>query len=77
MESYKIYLSRSQEAARRIASSFKVGDGDIKGTGSGMVHEDNPCIPAMYKGYFYCTVKLKATGDNGEQYAPTYELTIC
>ena len=41
MKSYKIYLTRSNEAAQRIAKSFSVSDADIQRVGSGMVHEDN------------------------------------
>jgi len=80
MSSYKIYLTKSSEVAGRIAKSFggENRTADIGTIGHG--HADGKeLIPATYygKGYFYCIVELKPPGENGENYAPTYELTIC
>ena len=75
MNSYKIYLTKSMEAARRLATTFVVGD-DIQNVSSGMVEEDTIQIPEIYhgRGYFYCLVEL---AENGEHDSPTYDLTIC
>ena len=75
MKSYKIYLTKSSEVARRIAKTFQVGD-DIQRASTGKVQRDTELVPAVYhgKGYFYCAVTL---AENGEHDAPAYELTIC
>ena len=75
MNSYKVYLTRSSEVARRIAKSFDINVADILSVSHGMAHEDNELIPAIYggKGYFYCIVTLAPV----ESEAPTYELTVC
>ena len=78
MPSYKIFLTKSSEVARRIQASFS-GDfatEDITRTSQGKVNEDSELIPAIYhnKGFFYCTVELAPFGEND---TPTYELTIC
>ena len=78
MLSYKIYLTKSHEAAVRIANSFSgnMRASDIKSVTYGKVDEDTDLVPAVYhgKGYLYCAVTL---GENGENDAPVYELTIC
>jgi hypothetical protein len=77
MNSYKVYLTKSGEVARRIEKSydgcFAGKGGDVQGIGLGKFVGDNELIPAVYqnKGYHYCIVTLK---DNG---TPTYELIIC
>jgi len=77
MLSYKIYLTKSLEAAGRIALSFggENKTDDILRVKHGKMNGED-CIPKIYrdKGFYFCIVELK---ENGENDTPTYELTIC
>ena len=80
MLSYKIYLTKSPEVAKRISLSFsgEMKTGDMVRVGHGSADGDDR-IPAIYhgKGFHYCIVELIENDENGKPYAPTYELTIC
>ncbi len=80
MLSYKVYLTKSSEVAKRIGLSYsgEMRPEGIECVGHGSADGDDR-IPAIYhgKGYHYCIIELSAHGENGEHYAPTYELTIC
>ena len=77
MTSYKIYLTVAPEVARRLAMTF---DGNNRAEDVKLVYTGQACgddrIPSIYydKEYYCCIVELK---ENGENDAPTYELTIC
>jgi len=77
MKSYRVFLTKSHEAAKRIAKSFS-GEGhtdDIESVEHGKAVDDAR-IPVIYHGksYFYTIVTMQ---ENGENDAPEYELTIC
>lgn len=80
MTSYMIYITKSDEAAARIAKSFsgELWTDDILDVSHGAVNSDER-IPAIYhgRGNFCCVVELRDHGENGVEYPPTYELTIC
>ncbi len=75
--SYRIYLTKSTEAAIRISKTFEgeFATSDIRRVDRCQADGDAR-IPAIYhgKGFYCCAVELD---DHGAQYAPTYELTIC
>lgn len=78
MPSYKIFLTKSAEAARAIAKGFSMNisgriDG-VKSVSYGYV-EGCEAIPKMYhdKKYFYCTVEL----ENLDGTAAKCEIIIC
>ena len=77
MASYRIYLTKSAEAAARIAHSFEGEDKteDVGSVSHGKLCGED-CVPKIYhgKGYFCCIVELSECGEDD---APTYELTIC
>lgn len=76
MSSWKIFLTKSPEVARLIASTSKeqYRKKDVFGVSCGPV--DHDCrIPEIYhdKGYHFCAVEYK----NGEDWGnPAYELVI-
>ena len=72
MTSYKIYLTKSPEAAELIAEGFKRPEDWIT-TMSGAVSEVlTPHIPSIYydQQYFHATVQVKSDKEK-------YELVIC
>ena len=72
MISYKVYLTKSAEAAELIARGFDRPEGWIR-TGYGAVSENlTPYIPSIYfnKGYFHATLQTKSDKEE-------YKLTIC
>lgn len=72
MTSYKIYLTKSAEAAKLLSNGFEHDDNWIS-TGYGAVSENlTPHIPSIYfsKGYFHATLQTKSDKEE-------YELTIC
>jgi len=76
MSSYKIYLTKSSEVAGLIARARggELKTEDVISIGHGAILNDER-IPAIYhnKGYFYCAVELKNSGNDNM----TYELIIC
>lgn len=78
MSSYKVFLSKSNEAVYAIAHGFgcdmtgKVNS--VKSVKCGMA-DDKELIPAMYhgKGYFYAAAEFETEKDK----APKYELIMC
>ncbi len=75
--SYKVFLTKSMEAAVRISKTFEgeYATSDIRRVDRGQADGDAR-IPAIYhgQGFYYCAVEMDAYG---AQDAPTYELTIC
>ena len=79
LSSYKIFLSKSREAALAISRGADFGSGDeearVKGVSCGRVTEDTDFVPAIYHkmGYFYCAIQYVTD----ENQAATYELIVC
>lgn len=72
MISYKVYLTKSAEAAELIAKGFGRPEGWI-GTMHGAVSEVlTPHIPSIYydKQYFHATLEVKSDNEK-------YDLVIC
>lgn len=67
---YKIFITKSHEAALTLSHAFKVGNG-INILSWGAVN-GNKLIPAIYHNndYFYCAVEYRDD-------IPGYELIIC
>lgn len=84
MNSYKIYLTKSAEAARLISDGLKgetpwsKDGGEIISIGVGGVenHIGESKIPLMYhnKGYFYAKIEYRNGPDES---CPEYSLVIC
>lgn len=79
--SYKIYLTRSQDAATLIAKGlmdsepWSKRDGKMLKTSTGCLYNDER-IPAIYhsKGYYYALIEYR----NGEDYSsPEYRVIVC
>lgn len=79
MFSYKVFLTKSSEAAHAISRGTDFGSGAnearINSANVGMVNEDSDFIPAIYhnKGYFYCAIEYITE----ETKPSTYNLVIC
>ena len=76
MNSYAIYLTKSEAIANRIAMSYKGSDfvmTDVDEVFVGRADGDAR-IPAMYheKGYYCCIIAFKERSNE----TPEYELTI-
>lgn len=81
MKSYKIYLTKSLEAARLIYNGLQAESPWSKGEGKVISMElgfadATKCIPSMYqnKGYSYAMIKYQNGPDDS---CPEYNLIIC
>lgn len=76
MSSYKIFLTKSSQAAYAIAHGFGCDMAQsvngVKGVQCGSA-DGKDLIPAIYhnKGYFYCAAEFE------ESDTPKYELIVC
>lgn len=73
--SYKVFLTKSSEAAYAIAHGYNCNTNGTNGIQSGCADEKG-VIPAIYhnKGYFYCAVEHENI-DGSE--VERYELIVC
>ena len=82
MRSYKVFITKSSEAANRIARSFSCNldeATDILKVEHGEVSETTAFVPAIYhgRGYYYCMAELSDRSESGKYYSPEYDLVIC